>query len=76
MAPIHQPINQKRTRVNGATPTNFTGVERIVHLAADIIEVFLDGTRPPHMTAKQLILIHKIPIDWAEQRKAPGFPST
>jgi len=43
----------------------------VAWLAPDIVEAILDGHQPKQLTVKRLLA--KLPMDWAEQRKALGF---
>lgn len=40
-------------------------------LAPDIVEAILDGRQPKALTVKRLLA--KLPMDWADQRRALGF---
>jgi hypothetical protein len=42
-------------------------------LAPDIVEAILDGRQPKALTVKRLLA--KLPMDWADQRRALGFES-
>ena len=55
-----------RTLVSRALPLAF--------LAPDIIEVILVGQQPPELTVTRLKRLDPVPIRWADQRKALGFP--
>ena len=60
---------------NGVNASYFTRVLRIAYLAPDIIEAIVEGSQPPELTANKLVRIKKLPIDWASQREALGFPA-
>jgi hypothetical protein len=55
-----------RTLLNRALPLAF--------LAPDIIEAILVGQQPPELTVTRLKRLDPVPIRWADQRKALGFP--
>jgi len=61
---------------SGVNASYFTRVLRIAYLAPDIIEAIVEGRQPPELTANKLVRIKKLPIDWASQREALGFPAT
>jgi hypothetical protein len=44
---------------------------RLAWLAPDIVEAILDGRQPKALTVKRLLA--KLPMDWADQRRALGF---
>jgi hypothetical protein len=60
---------------SGVNASYFTRVLRIAYLAPDIIEAIVEGRQPPELTANKLVRIKKLPIDWASQREALGFPA-
>jgi site-specific DNA recombinase len=43
-------------------------------LAPDIVEAILDGSHPSDLTLEKLR--QRLPLNWVEQRKRSGFPST
>jgi site-specific DNA recombinase len=49
-------------------------VFRCAFLAPDIVGAILDGRQPAELTFAKLS--NNLPMNWAEQRKALGFPST
>jgi hypothetical protein len=61
---------------NDVNASYFTRVLRIAYLAPDIIEAIIEGRQPPELTANKLARIKNLPIDWAGQRQALGFPAT
>ena len=46
---------------------------RLAFLAPDIVTAILDGRKPVTLTANKLMADTRLPIDWAEQRRALGF---
>ena len=46
---------------------------RLAFLAPDIVEHILAGRQPPELTARTLMSDTRLPLGWAEQRKALGF---
>jgi hypothetical protein len=47
---------------------------RLPSLAPDIVTAIINGKHPPELSAKRLMRLSlKLPTDWAEQRKLPGF---
>lgn len=61
--------------LNGVNACHFTRVLRIAYLAPDFIETIIEGRQPPELTANKLVRLKNLPIDWAGQRKALGFPA-
>ncbi len=56
-----------RTLLNRALP--------LASLAPDIIEAILAGQPPSELTVTRLKRLDPVPIRWAAQRKALGFPA-
>ena len=46
---------------------------RLAWLAPDIVEAILGGCQPANLTASRQMQDTRIPTDWQDQRKAPGF---
>ncbi len=46
---------------------------RLNYFAPDIIVAILNGRQPLALTATKLMADTRLPLDWAEQRKALGF---
>ncbi len=46
---------------------------RLNYLAPDIVVAILNGRQPPAFTANKLMADTRLPLAWAEQRKALGF---
>ena len=53
----------------------FTRMVRLTWLAPDIAKAILEGRQPPELTARQLMLDTRLPLDWDEQRVRLGFAS-
>jgi hypothetical protein len=60
---------------NEVNASYFTRVLRIAYLAPDIIEAIIEGRQPPEPTSNKLVRVKNLPIDWASQREALGFPA-
>lgn len=63
--------------LQGARAPKDSYVRRVVqmaYLAPDIQQAILDGRQPPGLTAQQ-IMDRRLPVAWADQRRALGFPS-
>jgi hypothetical protein len=60
----------------GVNASYFTRVLRIAYLAPDVIEAIIEGRQPPELTANKLVRLKNLPIDWAGQRQALGYPTT
>ena len=58
-------------RTNGLSGQHVARHLQLAWLAPDIVEAILDGRQPKQLTLKRLLA--KLPMDWAEQRKALGF---
>jgi DNA invertase Pin-like site-specific DNA recombinase len=50
-----------------------TRLLRLTFLAPDIVTAILEGRQPVELTANKLMADTRLPIDWAEQRRAVGF---
>ena len=46
---------------------------RLNFLAPDIVVAILNGRHPAALTARKLMVDTRLPLAWAEQRKALGF---
>ena len=46
----------------------------LAFLAPDIVETILQGRQPVELTAARLVRIRDLPLFWAEQHQALGFP--
>jgi len=57
----------------GVSPSHFTRLVRLSHLAPDIIEAILDGRQPRDLTAEKLLAHSRLPLAWHDQRTALGF---
>lgn len=53
----------------------FTRMVRLTWLAPDIAKAILEGHQPPELTARQLMLDTRLPLDWDEKRVKLGFAS-
>jgi DNA invertase Pin-like site-specific DNA recombinase len=60
---------------NGVNASYFTRVLRIAYLSPDIIEAIIEARQPTELTANKLVRVKNLPIDWASQREALGFPA-
>ena len=56
----------------GVTNRHAGRLARLAYLAPDITESILDGTQPPHLSLRRLMV--PIPLSWSEQRRKFGFP--
>ena len=57
----------------GVSPSYFTRLVRLSHLAPDIIQAVLDGRQPRDLTADKLLAHSRLPLTWHEQRRVLGF---
>jgi DNA invertase Pin-like site-specific DNA recombinase len=55
------------------TTSYATRLLRLTFLAPDIVTAILEGRQPVQLTANKLMGDTRLPIDWAEQRRALGF---
>ncbi len=46
----------------------------LTFLAPDIVTAILEGRHPPELTANVLMVDTRLPLEWAAQRAALGFP--
>ena len=69
-------LSQTGNLAGGRSASYFTRVLRIAYLAPDIIEAIIARRQPPELTANKLVRVKNLPIDWAGQREALGFPVT
>jgi hypothetical protein len=60
----------KRERVS---PSYFTRLVRLSHLAPDITQAILDGCQPRELTADELLAHSRLPLAWQDQRILLGF---
>jgi hypothetical protein len=58
-------------RANGFSGQHVARHIQLGWLAPDIVEAILDGHQPKQLTVQRLL--EKLPMDWAEQRRALGF---
>jgi len=49
---------------------------QLAYLAPDIIESIVSGRQPPELTARALLGMHDLPMDWLGQRQKLGFRVT
>jgi len=67
------------TLFNGSTAFERTGLHhitrmaRLAYLAPGIVAAILDGMQPPTLTARRLLRVSSLPLDWNEQRRLLGF---
>ncbi|MDX2266454.1 MAG: recombinase family protein [Hyphomicrobiales bacterium] len=59
----------------GLSPSYAARLLHLAFLAPDIKAAILDGRQPPNLTARQLMLDTRLPLDWAAQRQKLGFPA-
>ncbi len=52
----------------GHAPSYTARLIRLALLAPDIIKAILEGYQPPELTARELMLDTRFPLDWDEQR--------
>jgi hypothetical protein len=57
----------------GVSPSYFTRVVRLSHLAPDLTQAILDGRQPRDLTADKLLAHSRLPLAWHEQRTVLGF---
>jgi hypothetical protein len=57
----------------GVSPSYFTRLIRLSHLAPDISQAILDGRQPRDLTADKLLAHSRLPLAWHEQRTVLGF---
>ena len=57
----------------GVSPSYFTRLVRLSHLAPDITQAILEGRQPHDLTADQLLAHSRLPLAWHEQRTLLGF---
>ena len=57
-------------------PSYATRLFRLTVLAPDIVSAILSGRHPPELTARRLMDDTRLPLDWHEQRRYLGFPSS
>ena len=57
----------------GVSPSYFTRLVRLSHLAPDITQAILEGRQPRDRTADQLLAHSRLPLVWQEQRTLLGF---
>ena len=50
-----------------------TRMARLAYLAPDIVAAILDGTQPTSLSARKLLRISSLPLDWSAQRHLLGF---
>ena len=43
---------------------------RLSYLAPDIVRAIIDGRQPPNLSARNLVRMASLPLDWAAQRRA------
>jgi DNA invertase Pin-like site-specific DNA recombinase len=55
------------------SPSWLTRILRLTWLAPDIVKSILNGSQPPELTARQLLLDTRFPLDWEAQRQHLGF---
>ena len=55
------------------TPWAFSRLLKLNYMAPDIITSILDGTQPPSLT-KRVLMMTELPMDWALQRRMLGYP--
>ena len=60
----------------GVVPSYATRLFRLTILAPDIVSAILSGKHPPELTARRLMDDTRLPLDWSEQRRYLGFPSS
>lgn len=49
---------------------------RTAYLAPDIVQAIMGGRQPPALTARQLLRVGELPVNWEDQRGVLGFKST
>ena len=52
---------------------HMTRLARLAYLAPDVIAAILDGVQPSSLSARRLLRISNLPLDWNEQRQLLGF---
>ena len=57
----------------GVSPSYFTRLVRLSHLASDIIQAILDGRQPRNLTPDKLLAHSRLPLARPDQRTALGF---
>lgn len=64
---------RKAAQEIGLARSYLTRIIRLTTLAPDITKSILNGTQPPELTARQLMLDTRFPLDWKTQRQKLGF---
>ncbi len=64
---------RKAAQEIGLARSYLTRIIRLTTLAPDITKSILNGTQPPELTARQLMLDTRFPLDWKMQRQKLGF---
>ena len=54
-------------------PSYATRLFRLTLLAPNIVSAILNGHQPPELTARKLMDVTRLPLDWNEQRRALSF---
>lgn len=57
----------------GSRDRKLERVARLAFLAPDIVSAIVEGRHPPALTARRLMQLPRIPLEWQSQRKALGF---
>lgn len=60
-------------RDEGVTITHFTNVLKLAFLSPEITRRILAGEQPVDLSAKTLNTLHRLPVDWAEQKSLLRF---
>ena len=50
-----------------------TRVVYLAFLAPDIVQTIVRGAQPLDLNIKRMLAAAPLPMDWAEQRRVPGF---
>lgn len=67
--------NEELGQMPATRLSHLTRYARLSYLAPDIIRAIMDGHQPAQLTARVLSRKIALPLSWAEQRKALGFPA-
>ncbi|MBP8232667.1 MAG: recombinase family protein [Rhizorhabdus sp.] len=60
-------------KATGASRRQAVRLARLSFLAPDIVMAILDGRQPIELTARSLLRVGDLPIEWNEQRRLLGF---
>ena len=69
----HELTIEEAGRQEGIGPSYATRLIRLAFVAPSIVSDIMAGRQPPELTATSLLSDTRLPLDWAEQRRALGF---